>query len=80
MRVSKKRIEFRSGDDVVGYYDKEGKTWVFIGKVKLGSEDAADPVYAESNGVGNISDENADNAVLITAPKPGPPTALDTEP
>jgi len=81
MRVSKKRIEFRSGDDVVGYYDKEGKTWVFIGKVKLGSESADNPVYGVGDsGTGNISDKDADDAVFINAPKPGPPTALDTEP
>jgi hypothetical protein len=29
VRVSKKRIEFRSGEDVVGYYDKESNTWLF---------------------------------------------------
>lgn len=80
MRVSKKRIEFRSGDTVVGYYDKASSTWVFIGKVKLGSESASDPVYGAHGGVGNITDSGGSDAVFVNAPKPGPPTALDTEP
>jgi hypothetical protein len=80
VRVNKKRIEFRSGDTVVGYYDKAGKTWVFIGKVKLGTEDAAHPVYGVKDGKGNVSDKDGADAVLINAPKPGPPTALDTAP
>ena len=33
VRVTKKRIEFRSGDKVVGYYDKEADTWFFTAKV-----------------------------------------------
>ncbi len=80
VRVSKKRIEFRSGDDVVGYYDKASKTWVFIGKVKLGTESAAHPAYGVNGGKGMTSDPNGADAVLINAPKPGPPTSLDTEP
>lgn len=40
VRTTSSRIEFRAGDTVVGYYDKAAATWVFIGKVKLGSEDA----------------------------------------
>lgn len=80
VRVNKKRIEFRSGNDVVGYYDKSSKTWCFIGKVKLGTDSAAHPVYGVNGGVGKTSDPSGTDAVLINAPKPGPPTSLDTEP
>jgi phage gp45-like len=80
MRVSKKRIEFRTGDTVVGYYDKQAATWCLIGKVKLGSESAQHPVYGVNNGVGMTSDPNGSDAVLINAPKPGPPTSLDNAP
>jgi len=80
MRVSKKRIEFRTGDNVVGYYDKASSTWCFIGKVKLGSESAQHPVYGVNGGVGKTSDPNGSDAVLVNAPKPGPPTSLDGQP
>jgi phage gp45-like len=80
MRVSKKRIEFRSGDDVVGYYDKASKTWCFIGKVKLGTEDAQHPVYGVNGGKGMTVDPNGSDAVLVNAPKPGPPTSEDAQP
>ncbi len=80
MRVTSGRIEFRSGDTVVGYYDKASATWCFIGKVKLGSEDAQHPAYGVSNGVGMTSDPQGQDAVLINATKPGPPTSLDTKP
>lgn len=80
VRVSKARIEFRSGDDVVGYYDKSSKTWCFIGKVKLGTDSAAHPVYGVNGGVGKTSDPSGSDAVLVNAPKPGPPTSLDTAP
>ena len=33
VRCTKDRIEFRSGDTVVGYYDKSSDTWYFKGKV-----------------------------------------------
>ena len=39
VRTTSKRIEFRAGDKVVGYYDKEGDKWVFLGKILLGDED-----------------------------------------
>lgn len=35
VRVTKKRIEFRSGNKVVGYYDKDEDKWYFTGKVIL---------------------------------------------
>jgi hypothetical protein len=70
MRVTKKRIEFRTGDTVVGYYDKGSSTWCFIGKVKLGTESASHPVYGVNGGVGMTSDPNGSDAVLINAPKP----------
>ena len=80
MRVSAGRIEFRSGNTVVGYYDKQSSTWCFIGKVKLGSESAQHPVYGVNKGVGMTSDPNGSDAVLINATKPGPPTSLDQQP
>jgi hypothetical protein len=80
IRVSKGRIEFRSGDSVVGYYDGQSKTWVFIGKIKLGTESASHPVYGVNQGVGMTTDPNGSDAVLVNAPKPGPPTSLDTKP
>jgi hypothetical protein len=80
MRTTAKRIEFRSGDTVVGYYDKGAKTWAFIGKVKLGSDSASHPVYGVNSGVGMTSDPSGSDAVLINAPKPGPPTSQDIHP
>lgn len=80
MRVSAGRIEFRSGDTVVGYYDKQSATWCFIGKVKLGSESAQHPVYGVNNGVGMTTNPNGKDAVLVNAPQPGPPTSEDTKP
>jgi phage gp45-like len=80
VRCSAKRIEFRVGDEVVGYYDKAGKKWVFIGELHLGSEDAAHPVYGVNGGVGKTTEVSGNGAVLVNAPKPGPPTSLDTEP
>lgn len=80
MRVSAARIEFQSGGNVVGYYDKQSATWAFIGKVKLGDENASHPVYGVNNGKGMTSDPNAVDAVLINAPNPGPPTSLDNAP
>jgi phage gp45-like len=48
VRVSKARIEFRTGDTVVGYYDKQSSTWyltgstiVMDGMVLLGGSDAS---------------------------------------
>jgi hypothetical protein len=78
MRVTKKRIEFRAGDKVVGYY--EGGKWVFIGEVRLGSEDADHPVYGNNNNSGKTSTKSGAGAVLIKAPNPGPPTSLDMQP
>lgn len=82
VRATKTRIEFRAGDTVVGYYDKAGKSWVFIGQVKLGSEDADHPVYGMNidSGKGQTAKTSGDGAVLIKAPLPGPPTSLDLEP
>jgi phage gp45-like len=80
VRITKGRIEFYSGDTVVGYYDKQSTTWCFIGKVKLGTESAQNPVYGVNGGVGMTSDPGGSDAVLVNAPKPGPPTSQDTEP
>lgn len=75
VRVTKGRIEFRAGNTVVGYYDKDSSTWVFIGTVKLGVESASHNVYGNADGVGKTSDK-----VFVNAPLPGPPTSLDTAP
>jgi hypothetical protein len=80
VRVNKSRIEFRVGNTVVGYYDQPSSTWCFIGKVKLGTESASHPVYGVNGGVGMTSDPGGKDAVLINAPKPGPPTSQDTAP
>jgi hypothetical protein len=82
MRVNKKRIEFRSGDKVVGYYDKDSATWVFIGKVKLGKEDADHAVYGlnKETGKGQTTLKDGEGAVFVKAPEPGPPTSLDKAP
>jgi hypothetical protein len=65
---------------VVGYYDKQSKTWCFIGKVKLGTESASHPVYGVNQGLGMTTDPNGSDAVLVNAPKPGPPTSQDERP
>jgi phage gp45-like len=81
MRVSKKRIEFRDGDDsVVGYYDKQSKKWCFIGEIHLGTEDSSHPVYGVNGGVGMTTETSGAGAVLVNAPKPGPPTSQDGQP
>lgn len=76
----KDRIEFRARDGsedgkLVGYYDVPSSTWVFIGKVKLGDEKAADPVYGAKSGKGRINTQ-----VTTTTDQPGPPTELDAQP
>jgi hypothetical protein len=81
MRVSKKRIEFRDGDDsVVGYYDKQSKKWCFIGEIHLGTEDSDHPIYGVSGGVGMTTETSGVGAVLVNATKPGPPTSMDGQP
>lgn len=80
VRTTKTKIEFRAGDDVVGYYEKSSKKWVFIGEVHLGSASASHPVYAANGGVGKTSKTSGDGAVLIDAPQPGPPTSQDAQP
>jgi len=83
VRATSSRIEFRSGNDVVGYYDKSSKTWNFVGdkivlvseKVMLGDDDAKDKVYGDHDGIGNVSKK-----VFVKATLPAPPTSLDTEP
>lgn len=80
VRATKTKIEFRAGDDVVGYYEKSSKKWVFIGEVHLGSAGASHPVYGVNGGVGKTSKTSGDGAVLIDAPNTGPPTSQDTQP
>jgi phage gp45-like len=41
VRATSSRIEFRAGDDVVGYYDKQAGSWCFKGKVLLGDDDTS---------------------------------------
>jgi len=80
VRVTSGRIEFRDGDDVVGYYDKQNKRWSFVGEVRLGSDSASHPVYGVNGGVGKTTQTSGSGAVLVDAPNAGPPTSEDTEP
>jgi phage gp45-like len=80
VRVSKGRIEFVADDEVVGYYDKASKTWCLIGQIKLGDENAENPVYGVNGGVGMTTKASGDAAVLVAATRPGPPTSQDTQP
>ncbi|MCA1419497.1 phage baseplate assembly protein [Bradyrhizobium sp. BRP23] len=80
IRCTKGRIEFRVGDDVVGYYDKENKRWSFTGEMRLGSDDADHPVYGVNGGKGMTTEPSGMGAVLVKAPKPGPPTSEDANP
>lgn len=80
MRVTKSRIEFRSGDSVVGYYDKQSSKWVFIGEVHLGKEDASHRVYGVQGGVGRTTESSGSGAVLVNCTQPGPPTSDDMQP
>jgi hypothetical protein len=80
VRVTKGRIEFRSGDSVVGYYDGGSKKWSFTGEMRLGSDDANHPVYGVNGGVGMTTTTSGSGAVLVKAPQPGPPTSQDIHP
>ena len=80
IRTTKNRIEFRSGDDVVGYYDKSAKRWSFTGEMRLGDDGASHPVYGVNGAVGKTTKTSGVGAVLVKAPQPGPPTSEDTEP
>ena len=80
VRCTSGRIEFRVGDEVVGYYDKKNKRWSFTGEMRLGADDASHPVYGVNGGKGMTTEPNGAGAVLVKATKPGPPTSQDTEP
>jgi hypothetical protein len=80
VRVTSGRIEFRDGDTVVGYYDKQNKRWSFSGEMRLGADDASHPVYGVNGGKGMTTVPSGAGAVLVKAPKPGPPTSMDLEP
>jgi phage gp45-like len=80
IRCTKGRIEFRVGDEVVGYYDKSAKRWSFTGEMRLGDDNANHPVYGVNGGVGKTTKTSGVGAVLVKAPEEGPPTSLDTEP
>lgn len=79
IRCTKNRIEFRVGDDVVGYYDKDNKRWSFTGEMRLGADDASNPIYGVNGGSGMTTETSGAGAVLVKATKPGPPTSLDTQ-
>jgi phage gp45-like len=79
VRVTKGKIEFYSGDTVVGYYDKQNSRWSFTGEVRLGSDSASHPVYGVNSGKGMTTQASGSGAVLVNAPNPGPPTSEDTE-
>ena len=80
VRVTKGRIEFRSGDSVVGYYDGQSKKWSFTGEMHLGDDNAQHPIYGVSGGVGMTTETSGAGAVLVNATKPGPPTSMDGQP
>ncbi|MGY3130120.1 phage gp45-like [Bradyrhizobium sp. USDA 4501] len=80
IRCTKGRIEFRVGDDVVGYYDKDNKRWSFTGEMRLGDDNASHPVYGVNGGKGMTTKTSGSGAVLVTAPQPGPPTSEDVNP
>jgi phage gp45-like len=80
IRCTSSRIEFRVGDEVVGYYDKQNKRWSFTGEMRLGADDASHPVYGVNGGKGMTTEPSGPGAVLVKAPKPGPPTSQDAEP
>ena len=80
VRVTKGRIEFRSGDSVVGYYDGQSKKWSFTGEMHLGADSASHPVYGVNGSVGMTTQKSGSGAVLVNAPNPGPPTSMDSEP
>jgi phage gp45-like len=80
VRCTSSRIEFRVGDTVVGYYDKQNSRWSFIGEVRLGDDNASHPVYGVNGGVGKTTVTSGAGAVLVNAPQDGPPTSQDTKP
>jgi phage gp45-like len=80
IRCTSSRIEFRVGGSVVGYYDKQGTKWSFTGEMHLGTDSASHPVYGVNGSVGMTTETSGSGAVLVNAPKPGPPTSEDLEP
>lgn len=79
VRCTSNRIEFRVGDTVVGYYDKNAQRWSFTGEMRLGDDSASNPVYGVA-GSGKTTKTSGVGAVLVKATEPGPPTSLDTAP
>ena len=53
---------------------------MFIGEIHLGKEDASHPAYGVNGSVGMTTVTSGAGAVLVNAPKPGPPTSLDGQP
>jgi phage gp45-like len=80
IRCTSSRIEFRVGDNVVGYYDTQGSKWSFTGEMHLGQDSANHPSYGVSGGVGMTTVTSGVGAVLVNATKPGPPTSEDNMP
>jgi phage gp45-like len=80
VRCTSSRIEFRVGGNVVGYYDTQGSKWSFTGEMHLGKDDASHPAYGVNGGVGMTTLTSGVGAVLVNAPKPGPPTSEDNMP
>jgi phage gp45-like len=80
VRCTSGRIEFRVGSNVVGYYDGQSSKWSFTGEMRLGDDNASDPVYGVNSGKGMTTKLTGAGAVLVTAPNPGPPTSMDNQP
>jgi hypothetical protein len=78
VRCTGSRIEFRIGDNVVAYIDKD--KFVTTIETRLGDENASHPVYGVNGGVGKTTKTSGAGAVLVTAPLPGPPTSQDAQP
>lgn len=78
VRCTKDKIEFRIGDKVVAYIDKD--KFVTQIETRLGDENATNPVYGNNGGKGMTTIDKGQAAVLVKATQPGPPTSLDQAP
>jgi phage gp45-like len=95
VRLTKGRIEFRDGDEVVGYYDKQAKKWWFKGntieheaqtmkatvsnKFVTVGKTLLGSEDATHNVYGNAGTGKTSDKVFVKAILPGPPTSLDTQ-
>lgn len=72
VRCTKNRIEFRAGDDVVGYYDKAEETWYLKGKiVTLDGSERTETVGKTYLGLDN---KGEDGPIVVTVDGPAKQT------